>query len=138
MQSTLTGPTGAAMIRPVAIPRIGSSKFIMALEGGIEEAGRAADPLHSFIVIDAHLAAAAHADDGIHGEQGIEPEVHDAHFDFGGAERGVDHRGEIDTLLEDVLAAFFGGDGGYLSGSGSDDDAGAGERVQGFEDVALG
>ena len=43
MQSTLTGPTGAAMIRPTANPRMGNAKSItMASNCGMDEPGRAA------------------------------------------------------------------------------------------------
>src|ERR1017187_7494019 len=43
MQSTLTGPTGAAMIRPTAKPRRGNAKSItMALDSGMGDPGRAA------------------------------------------------------------------------------------------------
>ena len=43
MQSTLTGPTGAAMIRPTAKPRMGNTKsIIMALDSGMDEPSRAA------------------------------------------------------------------------------------------------
>ena len=35
----------------------------------LDEGGRRAHPLHALIVIDAHLRAAAHADDGVHRRQ---------------------------------------------------------------------
>src|ERR1035441_1209826 len=43
IQSTLTGPTGAEMIRPTAKPRMGNPKsIIMALDSGRNEPGGAA------------------------------------------------------------------------------------------------
>ena len=51
MQSTLTGPTGAAMIRPTAKPRIGNSKsIIMALDAGMDAPSRAA-PLRNRTIL---------------------------------------------------------------------------------------
>jgi len=92
-------------------------------------------------VVDAHLFAAAHADDhigGAGGGAGGEPDVHDADFDHGGAVGCGDDGGEGDALLEDVIVAVVGGDGFELSAGGPDDDAEAGEAVEGFENPVFG
>src|SRR4051794_6759682 len=44
-----------------------------------KQRGGRADPSHVPVVIDAHLVAAPCSHDGIHGEQLVEPDVHNSH-----------------------------------------------------------
>src|SRR4051794_11472224 len=97
------------------------------LQRRVEEGGGGAYPGLTFVVIYSHLGAAAHADDGVDGAQAIEPDIHDADFDFGGAEWRLHYRTEIYALLENVLIALMLGYGCQLFRGGSDDYSGAGE-----------
>ena len=74
----LSSPTGSKNLRRSGmILRTWRAPCVFSLR---VESRRRAHPFHIAIVVHAHHQSAAHADDGHHRQQFIQPDVHDAHF----------------------------------------------------------
>jgi hypothetical protein len=70
-------------------------------------------------MIHTHLRAAPHANDGVDRLHFVEPDIHDAHLDFGRTRRRLDHRDEIHALLQQILASLRGGTAAISSCGGT-------------------
>jgi hypothetical protein len=109
--------------------------------GGIE-GGRGTYPGLTLVMVDTHHFPPAEADQGEEGgESGsVRPHIKDTDFGLGGSEWGVNYGYEGDPFLEEVIRALGGRNGGEVGVGGSEQDALAGKRDEGFEDprVAIG
>lgn len=106
---------------------------------GGKEGGGGADPGLIAVVIDPHHLAAAQANEGDEGGEmaAVGPYIKDTDLGLGGSGGGVNDGFEGHTFLEEVIRAAVQRYGGKVVVGGGEEDALAGEGVEGLEYPAV-